>query len=126
MNALQGMILCMAITTSGVLCAAQTPQVPFRQIEKNAQLSARAIVPLNEIASARETTLLPESTSSSGFVLVRPSFKRHRTITPSFILLNGLHLGLAVLDVELTQHCIANENCVEGNPLMPSSQKGAP
>jgi hypothetical protein len=31
---------------------------------------------------------------------------------------------MAVLDVELTQHCIANHHCVEGNPLMPSSHAG--
>lgn len=41
-----------------------------------------------------------------------------------FFLLNGLHLGLAVLDVEMTQHCLANHHCVEGNPLMPSSHAG--
>jgi hypothetical protein len=31
---------------------------------------------------------------------------------------------MAVLDVEMTQHCIANHHCVEGNPLMPSSHAG--
>jgi hypothetical protein len=41
-----------------------------------------------------------------------------------FYLLNGLHLGLAVFDVELTQHCIAENRCREANPLMPSSQAG--
>ena len=29
--------------------------------------------------------------------------------------------GMADLDVEKTQHCIANHQCVEGNPLMPSA-----
>jgi hypothetical protein len=31
---------------------------------------------------------------------------------------------MAVFDVEMTQHCIANHHCVEGNPLMPSSHAG--
>src|SRR5579859_1262276 len=121
MNALQAMILGTVIATSGILSAAQNPQIPFRQIEMNARFSALAVIPPHEIASARETALLPESSSSTGFVLVRPSFKRSRTVTPGFIVLNSMHLGLAVLDVELTQHCIANQTCVEGNPLMPSS-----
>ena len=29
--------------------------------------------------------------------------------------------GMADLDVEKTQDCIANHQCVEGNPLMPSA-----
>ena len=124
MKALQRMILCLAIATSGILCPAQDSQIPFRQIEKEAQLSARAGIPPNEIAAVRESAMLPESSSSSSFVLVRPSFKQSRTLSPGFILLSGMHLGLAVLDVELTQHCIANDNCVEGNPLMPSSHAG--
>jgi hypothetical protein len=35
--------------------------------------------------------------------------------------LNGLHLGMGMLDVALTQHCIAAHQCSEGNPMMPSS-----
>jgi len=39
-------------------------------------------------------------------------------------LLNGLHLGMAVFDVELTQRCIAIHHCRETNPVLPSSQVG--
>jgi hypothetical protein len=42
-----------------------------------------------------------------------------------FWLANGAHAGAAVADVEITQHCIANHTCREGNPLMPSSRAGA-
>jgi len=38
--------------------------------------------------------------------------------------LNGLHLSVAIFDVEMTQHCIAVHHCREGNPLMPSSLAG--
>jgi hypothetical protein len=93
------------------------------------------------------------SSSSAGFVFVPLAAKAPRTLSPGFFmvhglylgmavldvemtqhcianhhcvffLVHGLHLGLAVLDVELTQHCIANHHCVEGNPLMPSSHAG--
>lgn len=124
MNALQASILGAALAMCSLLGAAQTTQVPFRKIEKDVQLSVRTVVPLNEIAASREAAPLPESSSSSGFVLALPQVKPPRTISRSFLLLNGLHLGLAVLDVELTQHCIANQKCVEGNPLMPSSRAG--
>jgi len=47
-----------------------------------------------------------------------------KILSPSFFLVNGLHLGMALLDVEMTQHCLADHHCKEGNPLMPSSQAG--
>jgi hypothetical protein len=39
-------------------------------------------------------------------------------------ILNGLNLGMGALEVGMTQHCIANHQCREGNPLMPSSLAG--
>jgi len=74
--------------------------------------------------SAMAYGMLSGSSSSAGFVLVPPVAKAHRTLSKGFFLLNGMHLGMAVFDVEMTQHCIANHHCVEGNPLMPSSQAG--
>ena len=50
--------------------------------------------------------------------------KGPRTLGFSFFLVNGLHLGMAAFDVGMTQHCIANHHCREGNPLMPSSLAG--
>jgi hypothetical protein len=40
------------------------------------------------------------------------------------LVLSLAHLGTAVADVELTQHCIARGTCREGNPLMPQSRAG--
>jgi hypothetical protein len=56
----------------------------------------------------------------SGFVRVAP-MTVHRGLGSSFLLLNGLHLGMAAFDVEMTHHCIADHHCREGNPIMPSS-----
>ena len=39
--------------------------------------------------------------------------------------LNAAHAAAAVADVEITQHCIADHTCREGNPFMPSSRAGA-
>ena len=127
MNAVQGTMLSVAIALSGLACSAQDTTIPFRQIERNAQtpqLSASAAVPENEAAVGHAYGMLSGSSSSAGFVLVPPAAKSPRTLSAGFLLLNGLHLGMAVFDVEMTQHCIANHHCVEGNPLMPSSQAG--
>jgi hypothetical protein len=47
-----------------------------------------------------------------------------KILSPSFFLVNGLHLGMALFDVEMTQRCLSDHHCKEGNPLMPSSQAG--
>jgi hypothetical protein len=41
-----------------------------------------------------------------------------------YFLINGAHLSMAVLDIGMTQHCIAAHRCTEGNPLMPKSFAG--
>ena len=127
MNATQGTILSLGLVLGGLACSAQETTIPIRQIEREAmkvQLSAKAEVPGNEAAVGHANGMLLGSSSSSGFIFVPPAAKRPRTASPGFFLLNGLHLGMAVFDVEMTQHCIANHHCVEGNPLMPSSHAG--
>jgi hypothetical protein len=37
-------------------------------------------------------------------------------------ILTAITLGVTVVDVELTQHCLANGLCREGNPLLPSNR----
>jgi hypothetical protein len=49
---------------------------------------------------------------------------KERVADKKFILMNGLALGMAVFDVEMTQSCIASHHCRETNPLMASSQAG--
>lgn len=124
MNAVQGAMLSLAMVLSGAACSAQDTAIQIRQIERNAQLSAKVPMPPSEVAVGHAYGPLTESSSSAGFVYVPPAVKSPRTFSTGFFLLNGLHLGMAVLDVELTQHCIANHHCVEGNPMMPSSHAG--
>ncbi len=127
MNAMQGTILGMAVALSGWVCSAQDAKIPFELLERNAQnpqLSASVEAPGNEAAVGRAYGMLSGSSSSAGFVLAPRLPKVPRTLSPGFFLLHGAHLGMAVFDVEMTQHCIANHHCVEGNPLMPSSQAG--
>jgi len=130
MNTLQNTMLGLAISMGCLACFAQQATIPFKQLERNAQLSARLTVPDNEIASSNSSSsvtpgVVSPELSAAGFVHVRPvPAANPRTLSSSFYLLNGLHLGMAVLDVEMTQRCIATHRCREGNPLMPSSQAG--
>jgi len=124
MNAMRGTMLGLAMALGTLATSAQGAAIPFRQIERDAQLPARATVPLGAHAGGLAHGSLPGPSSSAGFVFVPPVAKSPRTLSRGFFLFNGLHLGMAVLDVEMTQHCIANHHCVEGNPLMPSSHAG--
>jgi hypothetical protein len=42
-----------------------------------------------------------------------------------YLLVNGLHFATAMADIAITQHCIANHTCREGNPLVPSAPAAA-
>ncbi len=117
-----GTMLGLTIAMGSFACAAQDAKIPMRQIAGDAQLSARATMPANEAVIVRSSESFYGSSSS--YVLPPPASEPPRTLTTGFFLLNGLQLGMAVFDVEMTQHCMANGHCVEGNPLMPSSHAG--
>ncbi len=125
MNAITGTVLGIMFAAGSSVCIAQSTAIPFGRIEQQAQLYARVEAPPTGAAVNYEGGESSESSSSSGFVLP-PSWapKPARTLSPGFFVLNGLHLGVAILDIEMTQHCIADQHCREGNPLMPPSQAG--
>lgn len=121
-------MLGLAIAMGGWACSAQEATIPFGQLERDAQLSARLTAPDYETASS-----LSSSSLSPGVVSAAPSaarFVRMPTETipgilnSKFFLFNGLHLGMATLDVTMTQRCIAAHTCREANPLMPASFAG--
>lgn len=116
-----GMLL---FAAGGVVCPAQSAAVPFKQIERETIVSSRLNVPSGESAMNGPIAEYLSASASSSSAYMRPTYKRERTLDTKFFLVNGLHLGLAALDIGLTQHCIAEHRCREGNPLMPSSLGG--
>jgi hypothetical protein len=124
MNKRYGTMVGLSLVLSGLTCSAQKTNIPFKQIEHEAQQSANLLVPSNEAAISRSIEAYPSSAAASGMVYSQPTYKKPRVLDSRFFLVNGLHLGLAALDVGLTQHCIAAHHCSEGNPLMPSSIAG--
>lgn len=127
MTGIQRTVLGSVIAVGALACSAQSNTVPFKQLERDArivELSAAASAPPNGAAPSRLDGMPSASSSSTGFVRTPPTVKSPRTVSKGFLFLNGLHLGMAIFDVEMTQHCIANGHCSEGNPLMPSSHAG--
>jgi len=123
-------MLGLAIAFVGTACFAQRTTIPFKQIEKESNLSLAMTLPVSGMSSSLDANSLSSGFSSSessgaSFTRATPTAARRRTLDTGFYLLNGLDIGVAVLDVEMTQHCIATHQCREGNPLMPSSQAGA-
>ena len=106
------------------LYGAGRPRFPSGRLRGTRNCPHQSLCRSTRPRSATAMEMLSESSSSAGFVFVPPSPKLLEPSVLDSSCLNGLHLGLAVLDVELTQHCIANHHCVEGNPLMPSSHAG--
>ena len=124
MNRTRGAILCVILATSGLVCVAQNAAVPFKRIARDAQLSARLRVPVDDPVIRRESELTETPSAASGVVDASPEYKPPRVLSKAFVVVNGLHLGMVVLDVGMTQHCLANHHCREGNPLVPTSLAG--
>lgn len=124
MSTVRGGFLCAMMAGSFIGCSAQNPTIPFKQIERNAQLSARTEMAPSVALVGRPAEPAVTTPAASEAVFAPTVYKPPRTLSTGFFLMNGLHLGLAMLDVGLTQHCIANGHCREGNPIMPSSLVG--
>ncbi len=131
MKTLSKTLASLMMIATGAMCAAQSATIPFRQIERGAAPQRNLLVAATANVSSSEApvvglvaeysaALVP---SSSAYVL-RPTYQKDRVLDKKFFLVNGLHLGLAALDIGLTQHCIAAHRCREGNPHMPSSLSG--
>lgn len=107
----------------GILAHSQSGTIPFDRLQNSSPLPA--LLAANTPAADMSPPALPPAPSASGLVSTRPAHAlKPRIVDRRFLLLNGIHLGLALFDIEMTQHCISEHKCREGNPIMPSSQGG--
>ena len=123
MNAVHGWGVGLVIALGASACVAQATAAAYEELPPAPQVQPHIML---SAKNAPEPVLPGAPTSYSLAVNNAPPMaaKRHRAIDAEFLLVNGLHLGTAILDVELTQSCIASHHCQEGNPIMPSSQAG--
>jgi hypothetical protein len=116
-------MLGLSLTMGNLAGSAQQATIPFAQIERDSQFKAIVTAQGGEVTASLSPAAIAATPLSAGIERV-PQLTIPRIANSRFYLLNGLHLGMAVLDVELTQHCIATHQCREGNPLLPSSLAG--
>jgi hypothetical protein len=111
----------LAIAMGGWSCAAQETSnllVPFPEAPQ-----PRLTLAADESRTGFAADFMPGFASAAGLRPAHPTARPH-IVDRQFLMLNGLHLGMAILDEQITQHCIADHQCREGNPMMPSSQAG--
>jgi hypothetical protein len=128
MNALHATVLCFVVASGGWACSAQETTIPFGKIEQVAHFYPSLVASTNSPAEMESSSVSasPSAASpASSAAFVRPTpVAPHNSLGSKFYMLNGLHLGMAMFDVAMTQRCIANHTCHEGNPIMPSSAGG--
>jgi hypothetical protein len=128
MNTRHGAMLGLAIAAGNLGCLAQQAAIPFEQLKHTPLLYASLATPDDKATVSLSTSSFSTAGAvgepfASG-VERMPPVRVQRTASARYFLLNGFNFGMAALDVGMTQHCIANHQCREGNPLMPSSLAG--
>ena len=113
-------VRCLAMGLAVLTALASSAQQPSTTLPPAPDVSLNAHLTLASNASE-----IHFGTYATGAAFIAPAPPaRPRTADSKFLLLNGIHLGMAVLDVEMTQRCLASHQCRETNPVMPSSQAG--
>ncbi len=115
------LIFCFVI--AGTLGRSQEESIPFDEVQdaQQAQTLQAESIPGTLFSAANSKAALGAAVRPAMHPL-RPM--RSRGFARSYLMLNGIHLGMALLDVEMTQHCMAEHRCTESNPIMPSSYAG--
>lgn len=95
--------------------------------------SSLAIVPdaaptstdaLLSVPRQTEAMFIPTPPPAPVGVAAAPEVPRRKIIDKKFVGLGVLVFGTTSLDMELTQHCLQRNRCVELNPTLPTSHWG--
>ncbi len=110
----------LSLATSAILSHSQD-LVPTRNqlpTAPQAQTLTATIDPGRALNSGTLRSTYSSSSSLASIIQKPPASPVHtRVFDRKYILLNGAQMGLAILDVDMTQHCIANGTCREAIPL---------
>lgn len=123
MNTIHSMALGLVIAMGGWARAAQEASILPEQLPQAPQAQMQRTLTAENSSTRVSSSVMPDYSLAIANARTHP-VRHPRTIDRKFLIVNGLHLGMAILDTEMTQHCIASHHCREGNPLMPSSQAG--
>ena len=132
MRKIHDWVMGVTLLMGGYLCLAQQAPIPFQQLRRPTEIPAREVASVSGVgndltpgASSAIAASVSSSLSAHEAFYPVPAATGGRRLGFRYFLLNGLHLGMAGADVALTQHCIAEHRCREGNPVMPSSLAGS-
>jgi hypothetical protein len=114
----------LGLVAGSITLRAQMPIIPFDKIERDSQAQRQGLAHLIGATNDEGSSSISSIPAAGMVTLPRNSAIEPHVVDRDFILLHGIHLGMAMFDVGLTQHCIANYQCKEGNPLMPASMAG--
>lgn len=96
------------------------PSAPSQLLDSSSRVDFNALA-----GDGNSSSSLTRSSAALASLRMAPQpAAKERVADKKFLLMNGLALGMAVFDVEMTQSCIASHRCRETNPLMPSAHAG--
>jgi len=129
MKTMYGLMFGVALLAGVATSTAQQSSIPFEKIQLEASVPTRPDFSVGTTSTESYSSSLPQlplPSESLGTSMIRsvPPIAEHKVLDRNYYLLNGLHLAMGLLDVGLTQRCMAAHQCAEGNPLMPSSLAG--
>jgi hypothetical protein len=119
--------LALTIAIGGMLSYAQDGMPVGNQLPTAPQ--PQKLLALIDSGDVMNSGTLPSnyslSSSSTGSIREPPASPIHAHVFDRYYnLVTAAHLGMAIFDVAMTQHCEAQHTCRETNPFMPSSRAG--
>jgi len=129
MKTIYGLMLGVTLLAGVATSTAQQSSIPFEKPQLEASVATKpdfsvGTTSLENYSSSSSQLIPPPEPLGAGMISAIAPVASHKVMDRNYFLLNGLHLGMGLLDVALTQRCIASHQCTEGNPLMPSSLAG--
>ena len=129
MKTMYGLMFGVALLAGVATSTAQQSSIPFEKIQLEASVTTQPNLSVGttspeSYSSSLAETVPPLEAPGAGMMIAVAPVASHKILDRRYFLLNGLHMGLGLLDVALTQRCMAAHQCSEGNPLMPSSLAG--
>ena len=95
--------------------------------EKRGTSNRRAVAVRILLASLAAVALFSSNLAAQDFRLTTTTetakIAPNRTLDSKFWLMTAATVGMTIADVEMTQRCIRNGTCHEGNPLLPETSR---
>jgi len=123
MNVVKGAALGVAIAVGAWACPAQELSQTVQHSRYMCMRSNPELVDDNSGATVYMDSRAGSALVGEGIPFPTTRIGVARSQKSSLLLLNGIHLGVAIFDLQMTQRCIVDHRCHEINPVLPSSYR---